>query len=272
MAERIDRRECKARARNLLETAQVSPLKMVALWLGLKAVLSFLGDMGQGANLLYVFLLALTLMLSLTLDAGFVLYCMAVRRGERAEYLTLFDGFAFAGKVILLTVAQTVFVALWSLLFVLPGLVAFYRYRFALYNLLENPELGVMEALRISKRQTNGFKGQLFALDMSYLGWGLLAALPSLAYRQAIQIQVYSIVGSSAYWNIQDVVKYINPNVFGMPEMAWEFLIVAWSILVSVFYAAQYQCVELEYFDMARRASDVPQEAENYAASDDSEP
>ena len=270
MAERIDRRACKARARDLLETAQVSPMKMVALWLGLRAVLSLISGIGAGVNLFYVFLAVLTLMLSLTLDAGFVLYCMAIRRGERAEYLALFDGFAFAGKVILLTLAATAFIALWSMLFVVPGLIAFYRYRFALYNLLENPELGVMQAIGMSKRQTNGWKGQLFALDMSYLGWGLLASLPDILYRQAIQMQVASIVGSSAFWNIQDVIKYVNPNVFGVPEMAWQLLIVAWSILVSVFYMAQYQCVELEYFDAARGASDVPQDAESYAPSDDS--
>ena len=257
MSERIDRGACKARARELLDTAQVSPRKMVALWLGLRAGLSLLNNVGGAWNLFYVFLLALTTMLSLVLDAGFVLYCMAVRRGERAEYLTLFDGFAFAGKIILLTVLKYVFIALWSTLFVIPGIIAFYRYRFALYNLLEHPELSVTQALDMSKRQTRGFKGQLFALDISYLGWGLLAALPDLLYRQNVQIQVYNIVGASTYWNIQEVMRYVNPNVFGMPWMAWEVLITVWALVVSMYYLANYQCVELDYFDAAKVASGV---------------
>ena len=45
------------------------------------------------------------------------------------------------------------------------GIVAAYRYRFALYNLYENPGIGVMEALDMSKRQTLGYKSQLFTLD-----------------------------------------------------------------------------------------------------------
>jgi uncharacterized membrane protein len=219
--------------------------------------------------LFYVFLVALTLMLSLVLDAGFVIYCMAVRRGERAEYLTLFDGFAFAGKIILLALLKAVFIALWALLFVIPGLIAFYRYRFALYNLLENPEISVTQALDMSKRQTNGFKGQIFMLDLSYVGWGLLASVPDMVYRQSIQLQIAGIVGQTSYWNFTDVMKYVNPDAFGMPYMAWQFLIVVWAIAVSVFYIAHYQCVELDYFDAAKRASGVgeSQDAQSWAES-----
>ena len=274
MEERIDRKACKARVRELLETAQASPRGMVALWLGARAVISLISGIGSANNLFYVFLVALTLMLSLTLDAGFVLYCMAVRRGERAEYLTLFDGFAFAGKVILLALVKTIFIGLWSMLFVIPGLVAFYRYRFALYNLLDNPEISVMDAINMSKYQTRGFKWQVFALDISYLGWGLLASLPDMIYRQAIQRQLYGIVGSSAYWNIQEVMRYINPNVFGVPEMAWQALIIVWSIGVSIFYAAHYECVELEYFEAAKRASgaDASRNAEYYSGPGETGP
>lgn len=100
----------------------------------------------------------------MVLSAGFVLYCMAVRRGQRAEFLTLFDGFSFVGKVIGLNIVIGVFTFLWSLLFVIPGIIASYRYRFALYNLYENPGIGIMEALDMSKQQTVGYKSQLFVL------------------------------------------------------------------------------------------------------------
>ena len=257
VTERIDRGACKARVRELLDSAQVSPRKMVALWLGLRAALSLLNYIGGGINMFYVFLVALTAMLSLVLDAGFILYCMAIRRGERSEYLTLFDGFGFAGKVILLTVVKVVLIALWSMLFIVPGLIASYRYRFALYNLLENPDLTVMQAIDMSKRQTRGFKGQIFALDLSYLGWALLASLPDMVYRQSVQRQVYNIVGASSYWNIQEVMEYVNPNVFGMPWMAWEALMIVWNLVVSMYYLANYECVELDYFDTAKAASGV---------------
>ena len=63
-----------------------------------------------------------------------------------------------------------------------PGFIAHYRYSFALYNLYENPDMDIMEALNLSKRQTQGYKMELFKLDLSYMGWILLSMLPSLFF------------------------------------------------------------------------------------------
>ena len=82
-----------------------------------------------------------------------------------------------AGRLIWCSILVYIKVFLWSLLFFIPGVVAAYRYRFALYNLCENPELGVMEALAMSKAQTKGYKLDLFVLDVTFLGWSLLCAL-----------------------------------------------------------------------------------------------
>ena len=106
---------------------------------------------------------------------------MAIRQGQRAEYLTLFDGFSFVGKVIGLNSLIAVFTFLWSLLFVIPGIMAHPTATGSpSINLYENPDIGILEALNMSKRQTLGYKGQLFMLDLSYIGWNLLATLPSM--------------------------------------------------------------------------------------------
>ena len=101
-------------------------------------------------------------------------------------YDSLFDAFPFAGKVILLSIVEGIFIFLWSMLFVIPGIVAAYRYSFAMLNLCENPDLGVMEALDLSKRQTNGYKMQLFLLQLSFIGYQLAAALIAVLYEYAI--------------------------------------------------------------------------------------
>ena len=116
-------------------------------------------------------------LVSIVLSAGYILYTMSVRKGIVTPYSTLFDGFLFVGKVILLQIVISIFVFLWSLLFVIPGIIAGYRYRFALYNLCENPNMGIMEALNMSKVQTRGHKWELFVLDLSFLGWNILCAL-----------------------------------------------------------------------------------------------
>ena len=95
-------------------------------------------------------------------------------KGLDSFTLLCIPGFTFAGKVIALYIVEGFFVALWSMLFVIPGIIAVYRYSFAIWNLCQNPELGVMEALNRSKRQTIGYKGQLFGLHLSFIGWYLI--------------------------------------------------------------------------------------------------
>ena len=139
--------------------------------------LSFLALHPSYPTILVLFVSVVASLTGTVLGAGEVLYHLGVRRGEEMPYTTLFDGFSFAGKIILLSIVQYIFVFLWTLLFIVPGIVAAYRYRFAILNLCENPEIGVMEAINMSKAQTAGFKWQLFVLDLSFIGWALLASL-----------------------------------------------------------------------------------------------
>ena len=143
--------------------------------IGYICVTGFLGVTMLAA--LVTFVSILVSLLSVLLNAGYYRYHLAVRRGEEVPYLGLFDGFSFAGKLILLALVQYIFIFLWTLLFIIPGFIAAYRYRFAVYNLCENPDMGVMEAINMSKAQTAGFKWQLFVLDLSFIGWRILSGL-----------------------------------------------------------------------------------------------
>ena len=254
MAQLIDRRQLKEEMKALLRSAQVRPLGMVGLYLALMLVLNLADSFTSLTNggLLSTFVSILTALMGMVLSSGFVMYCMAIRRGERAEYLTLFDGFAFVGKVLLLNILIYIFTFLWGLLFVIPGIVAGYRYRFALYNLYENPGIGVMEALDMSKQQTFGYKGQLFMLDLSYLGWLLLASLPSFAeffylYFRVLQDPAYFLADPLL------VSAITLPLPVGLQIVLWT----VWPLLVAVFYLPVYQCTELGYFDIAKHTSGV---------------
>ena len=124
-----------------------------------------------------LFISVMVALVGSVLRGGLVLYHLGVRRGEQMPYTTLFDGFSFVGKLILLEIVMYIFVTLWSMLFVIPGIIATYRYRFALYNLCENPEMGIMDAIHMSKMQTYGYKMDLFVLDLSFFGWSFLCVL-----------------------------------------------------------------------------------------------
>lgn len=266
MAELIDRKQLKAATKDLLADAQVSPKAMTALYLALLMVINLVDEWaGNGQalmdrNLLGIFVYVLAALLNSILGVGFVLYCMAVRRGERAEYLTLFDGFSFVGKIIALEIVTTVFISLWAMLFVIPGVIASYRYRFALYNLCENPGIGVMEALDMSKRQTAGYKGQLFTLDLSYLGWGLLESLPAIILTVLLYQSMFQALLSGGYPDPAVLIQQFEGSIL-LPLWAWGLVSGLWSLAVSLFYRPNYQCVELGYFEIAKRTSGVGEDA-----------
>ncbi|MGN8890177.1 DUF975 family protein [Dysosmobacter sp. HCP28S3_G4] len=270
MAEYIDRRQVKREARELLRDAQVPPRKFFTLYLALVWLMNlasyFANNSGGGipalSNPLGLFVWILVSLLALILEAGCWLYCAAIRRGERTEYLTLFDGFSFAGRLILLYLAKMMFVFLWSLpsgmifsvllmmyeqeiflfsplmiLLFIPPVVALYRYRFAILNLCEDPNLGVMETLNMSKRQTFGYKGQLFSLDLSFLGWMVLSSLPSIYLYAAEYLSMLDIFLPELPLGLSPPLQVIVP------------------IIVGALYLPLYQTSELAYFETAKRTS-----------------
>ena len=200
----LDRVQLKLEAKAITKNARVSAYLFTLLYLVIIMVLEGLDWLASGGMMaeyaylygdlemmeLFQYLPRLSLppvaitfisivisLVSAILGTGYILYTMNVRKGLETPYATLFDGFLFAGKVILLQIVMGIFVFLWSLLFIIPGIIAGYRYRFALYNLCENPELGVMDALNMSKAQTKGYKLDLFVLDLTFIGWSLRCGL-----------------------------------------------------------------------------------------------
>jgi len=81
------------------------------------------------------------------------------------------------GNVVLTMFLKNLFLILWSLLFIVPGIVKAYSYRMVPYLLKEHPELKSTQAITMSRRLMNGHKWNAFVLDLSFLGWFLLSAL-----------------------------------------------------------------------------------------------
>lgn len=66
------------------------------------------------------------------------------------------------------------FVFLWSLLFLIPGIIKSFAYFATPYLLAEYPNLGATEALKVSMRMTDGYKMDIFVMHLSFIGWFLL--------------------------------------------------------------------------------------------------
>lgn len=196
-----DRIQIKEEAKGVVRSARVNAYLFTLIYLGVNWIMTWLDNYVNASDtmaeyavrypeiapylpsfpefpaLLVTFVGVVGWLISAVLDGGYVCYHLGVRRGKEMPYRTILDGLNFVGKLILLHLVMFIFISLWTLLLIVPGVIAAYRYRFALYNLCENPNIGVMEAIRMSKVQTAGYKGQLFVLDLSFLGWAILSLL-----------------------------------------------------------------------------------------------
>ncbi len=137
--------------------------------------------------------------MSAVMTVGFVIYTLRVWRREKASAGNLFDGFAVFFRALWIRVLPAVFLFLWSLVYaipamagsmligwkalvialplIIPAIMAAYAYRLAPYIMLDRPDLGCLQCVLMSRELMRGHKGELFVLELSFLGWALLCVI-----------------------------------------------------------------------------------------------
>lgn len=121
--------------------------------------------------------LLLSLLIGGAVQMGWAQFNTKLIKGQEVRFGDLFSQFHRLWTCICMNLVMGFFIFLWSLLFLIPGIIAAYRYSMVPYLMAEFPDLGIMDAMRESKRLMKGNKWRLFCLELSFLGWGLLGAL-----------------------------------------------------------------------------------------------
>lgn len=117
----------------------------------------------------------LTLPMSYALSVAFLNVSRTQCNPQLESMFTVYrDNFL---KAFLVPLLQGLFVFLWSLLFVIPGVIMAYAYSMAIYVANDNPEMQAMDAIRKSRELMDGHKWDLFVLDLSFIGWIFLCLL-----------------------------------------------------------------------------------------------
>ncbi len=120
-------------------------------------------------------ILMMTILMSrIVIDVGYMGYCLKLVRHEETYIKTIFESFTMFLKIIWLELLKFTWIFLWSFLFIVPGIMAYYRYRQALYIMLDSPSKSTLDCIRESKRLMDGHSADLFMLDLSFLGWRVL--------------------------------------------------------------------------------------------------
>lgn len=128
-----------------------------------------------------------------------------VDRQKEPDLASLFGYFRHWKTAAAAKFLQDLYVFLWSLLLIIPGIMAGYSYAMTEYILAEHPEMTAGEAIARSREMMDGYRGRLFCLDLSFIGWALLSALTFNIgdlwlnpYRQAARAAFYREISGTS--------------------------------------------------------------------------
>lgn len=111
---------------------------------------------------------------------GYAIYNLQLVDKKKATLSSLFSQINRLGGGFCMNLLLAIFTVLWTLLFIVPGIIKCFSYAMTPYIYAENPDISVTDAITKSKQLMNGNKWRLFCLDISFIGWTLLCAIPPL--------------------------------------------------------------------------------------------
>ncbi|KAA0546116.1 DUF975 family protein [Bacillus sp. BGMRC 2118] len=118
--------------------------------------------------------------LLIPLGIGLYWFFLRLVRDENPTLGSVFEVYAdlkVSLKLIVTSIVVGIFVFLWSLLLIIPGIIKGLAYSQAFYILKDKPEYGTLQAITESRKLMDGYKWKYFLLQLSFIGWILLSIL-----------------------------------------------------------------------------------------------
>lgn len=132
---------------------------------------------GAGLQLVPVVGVFASLIITGPFTLGVSIFSLSLSRNEDAELAQIFEGFNNFGKALGAYVLMVLFIILWTLLLIIPGIIAAISYSMTFFILADDDSIGPMEAIDKSKKMMDGYKWKYFRLGLRFLGLALLCIL-----------------------------------------------------------------------------------------------
>jgi uncharacterized membrane protein len=165
--------------------------------------------------------LAMTLFVNLVTYGWQLFTLRASREEETGSAETLFSCFQQFWRFLLAQLLMNLFITLWSLLFVIPGIVAAFAYSQTIYIMLDNPQISPLEAIGASKQLMRGHKFEYFTLQLSFLGWAYLSiftfGLLGIWLNPYMQVTMANYYNALTGWQPRQA----EEPMFSQPEEWW---------------------------------------------------
>ena len=176
----MKRSELKEKAKKSLRGKygqSILALVIFALLTGIPAGIASINSDNQDTTMAIIRIVAaiVGILLASLLGPGLVSFFIKVSRNRKVDFKELFAKANLWVTWLFSTILMNIFVWLWTLLLIIPGIIAAYRYRLTPYIIVDNPKVGALEAITKSKEMMKGHKFDLFVLDLSFIGWTILA-------------------------------------------------------------------------------------------------
>lgn len=186
----MDRKELKSAAKSQIK-GNIGILFLITL------IVSLLTSVASSIPIVGTFIVAPAFSIAITM-----IY-LGIAAGKKPEITNVFEGFSHFWISFKTTFFVGLFTFLWSLLFVIPGIVKTYSYMMAPYIIAEDPSVGALEAITRSRKMMDGHKMEAFILSLSFIGWILLvlvtfgiAAIYVGPYMQTTWVNFYNKVNT----------------------------------------------------------------------------
>jgi uncharacterized membrane protein len=119
----------------------------------------------------------LLLIISGPMTLGIAIFSINISRNQDARLEQIFQGFNNFGTSLGAYLLMALFIFLWALLLIIPGIIAALSYSMTFYILADDNSIGAMEAIDKSKKMMDGYKWKFFCLGLRFIGWSLLCIL-----------------------------------------------------------------------------------------------
>ena len=145
----------------------------------------------------------LSILISAPVTVGLSLFALSLVRRSGASFSQGFAGFKKYWLSVGTSLLYALYIILWSLLLVIPGIIAAFRYAAAYYLIADNKASTPSEAIRLSKEIMYGNKSKLFKLNMRFIGWFLLSIV-TLGIGFLWFVPYISVANAKFYEDLQD--------------------------------------------------------------------
>ncbi len=175
----INRSELKEKAKKSLAGHYGDAIVVILLSAIVTSCFNAIGQLGYSEESTIFFQLISTplqLIVSGLLFFGMLSFFYKISKNEEVDFRELFSKFQMFIPYLIISILTSVFVVLWSFLFIIPGIIAGFAYSQVYLIALENPEKDALEVIKLSKEMMRGYKLEYFILQLSFLGWAILGA------------------------------------------------------------------------------------------------